>query len=75
MWEELEQQYATQVEFITIDRDTDAGDAFARSHGIAYQPGFVVFDSSGELTYADLGPYDEDELRDLVRSVAQEEEG
>ena len=45
------------------------GDEFARSHGIIGQPGFVVFDAAGELTYAALGPYRESGVRDLVVSV------
>ncbi len=69
MWTDLYETYGSTVQFVTIDRDSDEGVAFARSYGITYQPGFIAYDAGGELTYADRGPYDEDGLRDLVRSV------
>lgn len=72
MWADLQAEYGDRVEFITVDRDTDAGDEFARSHGIIGQPGFVVFDAAGELTYAALGPNRESGLRELVLSVVPE---
>lgn len=70
MWADLQEEYAGRIEFVTVDRDTDEGSAFARSHGIDYQPGFVVMDASGETVYAALGPWRDDDLRALVRSVA-----
>lgn len=70
MWEDLQGQFGEQVELITVDRDTDEGDEFAKSHGIHYQPGFVVVNSAGEVTYASLGPWDPDDVTDLVRSAA-----
>ncbi len=73
MWEELQQQYGDRVEFIEIDHDDDEGDAFAREHGIPYQPGFIMYDSAGTLVHAELGPYSGDEMRELVRSVLPEE--
>ena len=72
MWADLQEEYGDQVEFIIVDRDTDAGDAFARSHGLIGQPGFVVFDAAGALTYASLGPYRESGLRELVLSIVPE---
>ena len=72
MWADLQEEYGDRVEFIVVDRDTDAGDAFARSHGLIGQPGFVVFDAAGELTYASLGPYRESGLRELVLSIVPE---
>lgn len=70
MWSDLQSQYAGQIEFIVVDRDSDSGGAFARSHGIYYQPGFVVFDSAGNRTYNGLGPSTESGLRTLVASAA-----
>lgn len=70
MWADLQEEYAGVIEFVTVDRDTDEGSAFALSHGIRYQPGFVVMDAAGETVYAALGPWRDDALRALVRSVA-----
>lgn len=72
MWADLQEEYGDQVEFITIDRDTDEGDAFARSHGIIGQPGFVTFDAAGDLTYSGLGPYQVSGVRELVLSIVPE---
>lgn len=72
MWADLEAEYGDRIEFILVDRDTDAGDEFARSHGIFGQPGFVVFGAAGERTYAEHGPYDESGLRELVASTLPE---
>ncbi len=73
MWEELREQYSSQVEFIEVDHDDDEGDAFAREHGIPYQPGFIIYDSTNTLVYNELGPYSGDEMRELVLSVLPEE--
>lgn len=70
MWADLQEEYAGLIEFVTVDRDTGEGSAFALSHGIRYQPGFVVMDAAGETVYANLGPWEDDDLRALVRSVA-----
>ncbi len=72
MWADLQAEYGDRIEFILVDRDTDAGDEFARSHAIIGQPGFVVFDATGALTYAALGPTRESGLRELVLSVVPE---
>lgn len=70
MWADLQEEYAGLVEFVTVDRDTAEGNAFALSHGIRYQPGFVVMDAAGETVYAALGPWEDGDLRALVRSAA-----
>ena len=74
MWEELQQEYQGRIEFFEVDRETDDGRDFVRSHRLPIgQPGFVVFDSTGERTYAALGPFDESGLRELVASSLPEE--
>ena len=70
MWEELQEEFGEQVDLITVDRDTDEGAAFASSHDIPYQPGFVVVNSQGDVTYAALGPWDPEDVTELVRSAA-----
>ena len=66
MWEELKEQYAGQIEFLELDLDDDADNAVAREHGIFYQPGFIIYDASGKEVYAEPGPFNGDEMRDLV---------
>lgn len=70
MWADLQEEYAGLIEFVMVDRDTNEGNDFALSHGIRYQPGFVVMDSAGETVYAALGPWEDGDLRALVRSAA-----
>ena len=72
MWEDLQNEYGDRIELVTVDRDSEEGGAFARSHGIRYQPGFVVVNASGEVTYAGLGPWAPDDVRALVLSVLPE---
>ncbi len=72
MWEELQAELGDEVDLITVDRDTDEGGAFARSHNVQYQPGFVVLNSQGEVTYAALGPWDPQDVTELVRSAASQ---
>ena len=70
VWEELTQEYGDQVTMVMVDRDSREGRSFAESHGIYYQPGFVVIDSAGEVTYASLGPYEAEDVEALVRDAA-----
>lgn len=69
MWEELVTQYnGTELEMVIVDNDDPGGRAFARSHGVNYQPGFIVIEPGGDVLHAALGPYDGDSLRDLIES-------
>lgn len=70
MWADLQEEYAGLIDFAEVDRDTDEGNAFALSHNIRNQPGFVVLDAASEITYAALGPWEDGDLRALVRSAA-----
>lgn len=70
MWNELVAQYGTEMEMVVVDRDDPDGRAFAVSHGIGYQPGFVIIDPQGDVFYAQLGPYDGDSLRTLIEAAA-----
>lgn len=65
-------EYGDRIEMIEVDRDSRDGRAFAESHGIYYQPGFVAYDASGELVYEGLGPYDGDGVTELVVSLLGE---
>ena len=66
MWEELQEQYAGQLEFLELDLDDEGDNAVARDHGIFYQPGFIIYDASGREVYAEPGPFNGDEMRSLV---------
>jgi hypothetical protein len=70
VWAELVRDYGDSIELIEVDRDSRDGRRFAESHGIFYQPGFVVFDASGAVTYAGLGPFDPRDVRRLVEETA-----
>ena len=72
MWAALQTEYGDRIEFVTVDATTAEGREFSRAHGIRSHPGFVVFDASGEVVHAALGPWDEEGLRALVRSVLPE---
>ena len=70
MWADLEEEYGDRIEFFSVDRETEEGREFIREHGLPIgQPGFVVYDASGEVTYAALGPTRPDGVRDLVESA------
>ncbi len=69
MWAALQAEYGDRIEFVTVDASTRAGADFSDLYGIHGHPGFVVIDASGEVTYAALGPWDEEALRELVRTV------
>ena len=69
MWAELTEQYGDEIELILVDRDSPEGRAFADSHRIFYQPGFVALTADGEQVYEGLGPYDPEDVRALVVSV------
>lgn len=70
MWADLTEQHGDGVEMIVVDRDTTEGRKFAESHGIYYQPGFVVLDRAGKVTYEGLGPYDQKDVTKLVEQAA-----
>ena len=73
MWGDLQDEYGDRVEFFLVDRETEEGRQFVSDHGVPIgQPGFVVYDASGEVTYAGLGPTREDGVRQLVLSVVPE---
>ena len=58
----------TQLDMVIVDNDDPDGRAFARSHGVNYQPGFIVIEPDGTVLHAALGPYDGDSLRTLIES-------
>ncbi|WP_343391615.1 hypothetical protein [Candidatus Amarobacter glycogenicus] len=70
VWPALQAEYGADVQLIQVDRDSDAGRKFSESYRINYQPGFVVLDAAGKVTYAALGPYTPDEVRTLVEKAA-----
>lgn len=73
MWTDLENEYGDRVEFFLVDRETDEGRQFVSDHGVPIgQPGFVVYNAAGEVTYAGLGPTRESGVRELVLSVVPE---
>ncbi len=72
MWEELQQEYEGRIEFLELDRDDDEDEAFARDHGIFYQPGFIIYDADGDQLHAAPGPQTGDEMRALVASALEE---
>ncbi len=55
---------------VVVDRDTPEGRDFAVSHGIGYQPGFVIIDPRGDVFYAALGPFTGEELTALIEQAA-----
>ncbi|MCY3882380.1 MAG: hypothetical protein F4Z77_09380 [Dehalococcoidia bacterium] len=70
MWADLEEEYGDRVEFYSVDRETEEGREFINDHGVPIgQPGFILYDASGEVTYAGLGPTRPAAVRDLVESV------
>lgn len=72
MWAALQAEYGDQIEFVTVNANTRAGADFSDLYGIRGHPGFVALDASGEAVHAALGPWDEEGLRDLIRSLLPE---
>ncbi len=72
MWAALQTEYADQIDFTTVDATTSEGRDFSRSYGIRSHPAFVVIDAQGEVVWAALGPWTEEEVRELVQSVVPE---
>ncbi len=73
MWADLQEEYGDRIEFFEVDRDTDEGRQFVLDHGVTLgQPGFIVYNAAGEVTYADLGPFSERGVRELVLSIVPE---
>lgn len=64
---ELNGKKLTMVDF---DRDTEEGDAYARSHGFVGQPAIVIFDTSGEIAHKQHGPSTAKETEALIRKWA-----
>ncbi|MGE0600160.1 MAG: TlpA family protein disulfide reductase [Dehalococcoidia bacterium] len=71
VWPDLQAEYGDEVQLIVVDRDSDAGRAFAESYRINYQPAFVVLDPEGNVKRAALGPYTPGEVRTLVEEVVR----
>ncbi len=70
MWADLQEEYGDRIEFFDVDRETEEGREFISDHGVPIgQPGFIVYDASGEVTYAGLGPTRPDAVRNLVESA------
>ena len=73
MWAALQAEYGDQIEFVTVDANTRAGADFSDRFGIRGHPGFVAFDANGVVVHAALGPFEEEELRELVASILPDE--
>ena len=69
MWAALRAEYGDHVEFVTVDANSRAGADFADLYNIRGHPGFVAINAAGEVVHAALGPFEEEELRALVRSL------
>lgn len=69
MWAALQAEYGDHIQFVTVDANTRAGADFSDLYGIRGHPGFVAINAAGEVVHAALGPFDEEELRELVRSL------
>ncbi|MXY88380.1 MAG: hypothetical protein F4Y92_05950 [Dehalococcoidia bacterium] len=72
MWAALQAEYGDQIEFVSVDANTRAGADFSDMYGIRGHPGFVAIDANGDVIHAALGPFDEEELRELVASLVPE---
>ncbi|MFN0096522.1 MAG: hypothetical protein ACKVVT_17325 [Dehalococcoidia bacterium] len=70
MWADLIRQYGSQIEMRDVDRDTAEGRKWADEHRLYSQPGFVIWDAEGALTYQRLGPSTRDGLIALVQETA-----
>jgi hypothetical protein len=70
VWDELVTQYGSNLDMVVVDRDSPDGRQFSESHGIPYQPGFVILDPQGNVFYASLGPYTGEELTALIEQAA-----
>lgn len=55
------------------DRTSNSGRSFAQDHGIFYQPAFVIYDGSGDLVYAGVGPARPSDLDDWVDEKLERE--
>lgn len=71
MWEELQQEYEGRIEFILVDRESDDGSEFARSHNVFYQPVFIIYEGD-TLVRQDAGIDRERDLRAFVASALEE---
>lgn len=71
MWTDLVTEYnGKRLMMVDHDRDTKAGDAFARQHGFIGQPAMVIFDVDGKLAHRSQGPSTAKETEALVRRFA-----
>ena len=69
MWAELQAEYGDRIDFVMVDANTRAGADFSDRYGIRGHPGFVAINANGDVIHAALGPFEEEELRDLVASL------
>ena len=71
MWADLQEEYAGRIEFITVDRESEDGGAFARRHNIFYQPVFIVY-VGDTLVRQDATVSREGALRSFVAAALEE---
>ena len=72
MWTELVTEYnAKKLTMLDHDRDTAAGEAFARRHGIVGQPAMVIYDAQGKLLHRGYGPSTARETEHFIRKWAE----
>jgi len=64
---ELDGKKLTMVDF---DRDTEDGDAYARSQGFVGQPAIVIYGTDGQIAHKQHGPSTAKETEALIRKWA-----
>ena len=73
MWTELVTEYnGKRLTMLDHDRDTAAGEAFARRHGIVGQPAMVIYDAEGKLLLQRYGPSTQPDLEKFIRKWAED---
>ena len=73
MWTELVTEYnGKRLTMLDHDRDTAAGEAFARRHGIVGQPAMVIYDAEGKLLLQRYGPSTPKDLETFIRKWAED---
>jgi hypothetical protein len=70
VWADLVKQHGGTVEMREVDRDTAEGRRWADQYRIYAQPGFVVWNAEGMVTYQGLGPSNRAGLIALVEKAA-----
>ena len=71
MWADLREEYAGLIEFHEVDRESDDGSEFARSHNIFYQPVFIIYEGD-TLVSQEAGVSTAAALRAFVASALEE---